>query len=182
MSRKYKFKDPSAIYFVTFATINWIDVFTRLVYKDIVVDSLNYCVEKKGLIIYAWVIMSNHIHLIIGSKDEELQAIIRDLKKFTSNNIIEAISENQQESRKEWMLWLFEKAGEKNSNNKKYQFWQQHNQPIVLNNSIAFEKKLNYIHDNPVRAGIVDNPVAYSYSSAIDYSGQKGRVKILLAR
>ncbi len=182
MSRKYKFKDQSAIYFVTFATVYWIDVFTRIQYKDIVVESLNYCIENKGLVVYAWVIMSNHVHLIIGSNDKELQAILRDLKKFTAKAIIAAISENQQESRKEWMLWMMERAGKKNSNNSKYQFWQQHNQPLVLYNAIEFEQKLNYIHENPVKSGFVDNPVAYPYSSAIDYSGNKGLVKIILAK
>ena len=182
MSRKYKIRDQGAIYFVTFATVYWIDVFTRLLYKEIVVDSLNYCIENKGLKVYAWVIMSNHVHLIIGSDDEKIEHILRDLKKFTSKAIIEAISDNHQESGKEWMLWMFERAGKKNPNNIKYQFWQQNNQPIVLNDKYTFEQKLNYIHNNPVRSGFVDNPVAYPYSSAIDYSGLKGYVKVILAK
>jgi putative transposase len=182
MSRKYKFKDPSATYFVTFSNVNWIDVFTRNVYKDIVVESLNYCIEKKGLVVYAWVIMNNHIHLIVCTNDELLENILRDMKKFTSKAIITAIEENQQESRKEWMLWMFERAGQKNSNNSKFQFWQQHNQPEVLNNSYTLEQKLNYIHNNPVKAGFVDNPVHYPYSSAIDYADGKGLVKIIKAK
>ncbi len=104
MSRKYKFRDPEAVYFVSFATINWIDIFTRQVYKDIVVDSINYCIENKGLIVYAWVLMSNHVHLIIESNDEPLQNIMRDLKKHTAKELIKAIEENPRESRKEWML------------------------------------------------------------------------------
>ena len=181
MSRKYKFRDQSANYFVSFATINWIDVFTRRLYKDLLVDSLNHCVAEKGLIIYGWVIMSNHIHLIIGTDDMKLQDIMRDLKKYTSKAIVEAIKENPQESRKEWMIEMFEKFGRTNSNNQKYQFWQQHNKPIVLNNAVIFEQKLNYIHENPVRAGYVDHEEDYPYSSAKDYSGEKGLVKILLA-
>jgi putative transposase len=97
MSRKYKFRDQSENYFVSFATVNWDDVFTRRLYKDIIVDSLNYCVENKGLIIYGWVIMSNHIHLIIGTNDMPLQDIMRDLKKFSSKEILDAIKNNQQE-------------------------------------------------------------------------------------
>jgi putative transposase len=180
MSRKYKFRDHTANYFVSFATINWVDVFTRRLYKDIIVDSLNFCVENKGLIIYGWVIMSNHIHLIIGTNDLALQDIMRDLKKFTSKEIIDAIKENQQESRRELMLGMFEKAGETNSNNKHYQFWQHHNQPIVLNNADIFEQKLNYIHENSVQSGIVDEAINYPYSSARDYSGEKGLVLIEL--
>ena len=94
MGRKYKFKDPNAIYFVTFATLYWIDVFTRRVYKDILVESLNFCINNKGLVVYVWVIMSNHIHLINGSNDEQPENILRDMKKFTSKAIIGAIDEN----------------------------------------------------------------------------------------
>jgi REP element-mobilizing transposase RayT len=182
MSRKYKFKNQAAVYFVTYATVYWIDVFTRRLYKDILIQSINYCIEHKGLVIYAWVIMSNHVHFIMGSNDEKLEDILRDLKKHTSKTILKTIEENQQESRKEWMLWMFERAARKNSNNSKYQFWQQHNHPIILNNSFAFEQKLNYIHENPVQAGFVDNPVHYPYSSAIDYADGKGYVNIVLAR
>lgn len=182
MSRKYKFRDPEAVYFVSFATINWIDVFTRKVYKDIIVESINYCIDNKGLIVYAWVIMSNHVHLIIESAGEPLQNIMRDLKKYTAKEVIKAIEENPRESRKEWMLWFMERAGKKNPNNKKRQFWQQHNQPIVLSNVYAFEQKLNYIHENPVKAGWVESEDEYLYSSARDYSEQKGLVKVVVAR
>lgn len=181
MSRKYKFRDQAANYFVSFATVGWIDVFTRRVYKDILVDSLNYCVENKGLIIYGWVIMSNHVHLIIGTNDMNLEDIMRDLKKFSSKAIVKEIIANQQESRKEWMLNMFEKAGTDNSNNKHYQFWQQHNQPIVLNNADIFEQKLNYIHENPVKSGFVDEAINYPYSSARDYAGEKGIINMELA-
>lgn len=117
MSRKYKFRNPEGIYFVSFATVNWIDVFTRPIYKDIVVESINYCIEEKGLIVYAWVIMSNHVHLAIQTEKEPLGNILRDLKKYTSKKIISEIENNPQESRKGWMLWMFQRAGQRNSNN-----------------------------------------------------------------
>ena len=179
MSRKYKFRNPEAIYFATFATVNWIDVFTRPLYKDIVVDSLNYCIKEKGLVIYAWVIMSNHVHLVIEQREIPLEEILRDLKRHTSKAITKAIEENPQESRKEWMLWMFERAGKRNSHNSKYQFWQQHNQPIELSiQAFAIDNTIDYIHENPVRAGFVDRPENYPYSSAIDFAGGKGRVKV----
>ncbi len=180
MSRKYKFRDQEKPYFVTFATINWIDVFTRRTYKDILVNSINYCIKEKGLVVYAWCIMSNHVHMIIATEDELLQNIMRDLKSYSAKQILKEIENNPQESRKEWMLWLFKKAGTKNSNNTKYQFWQQHNHPLVLNNPVIFEQKLNYIHNNPVKAGFIDYPENYPYSSAKDYSEQKGFVNVTL--
>ena len=179
MSRKYKFRNPEAIYFVSFATVNWIDVFTRPEYKNIVVDSLNYCIKNKGLVVYAWVIMSNHVHLVIERRSVALEDVIRDLKKYTSRAILKAIEDNPQESRKGWMMWMFERAGKKNANNSKYQFWQQHNQPVELTlQAFAIDGAIDYIHNNPVKAGFVDRPEHYPYSSAVDFAGEKGLVNI----
>ena len=179
MSRKYKFYNPQGVYFVSFATVNWIDVFTRPQYKNTVVDSLNYCIEEKGLVVYAWVIMSNHVHLVIATVKEPLENILRDLKKHTSKTIIKAIEENPQESRKGWILWMFQRAGQRNINNKHYQFWQQHNQPVELSTRIyGIESAIDYIHENPVKAGFVNKPEDYPYSSAIDFGGGKGLVNI----
>jgi putative transposase len=132
MSRKYKFRNPEGMYFISTATVYWLDVFTRRIYKDIIIDSLIYCIREKGLTVYAYIIMSNHIHLIIGKRKEEISfsGIVRDFKKYTSTNLINAIKENPQESRKEWMLWMMQRAGKKNGNNTNYQFWQQDNHPI----------------------------------------------------
>ena len=76
---------------------------------------------------------------------------------------------------------MSEKAGKKNSNNNHYQFWQQHNHPIALNNAAVFGQKLNYIHENPVQSGFVENAIDYPYSSAGGYAGEKGLVKVMLA-
>jgi hypothetical protein len=86
--------------------------------------------------------------------------------------IIEAIRQNDRESRKELLLWLFERAAFRNSNNKKYQFWQQNNQPIELNTNDKLDKYLNYVHNNPVEAGFVLSPEDYLYSSAMNYAGR----------
>lgn len=181
MSRKYKFHNPEGIYFVSFATVNWIDIFTRRLYKDIIVDSLNYCVKEKGLVVYAWVIMSNHIHLIVSTRGNLLQDIFRDLKRHTSKEVLTAIENNPQESRKEWMLWLFHRAGEKNNHNYHYQFWQQHNQPEELGReSFDIDKVMDYIHNNPVKASFVAKAEDYLYSSAVDYSGGKGLVNLTM--
>ena len=178
MSRKYKFANPEGVYFVSFATVQWVDVFTRRCYKDILVESINYCVDNKGLKIYAWVIMSNHVHCLIQKTEESLEYILRDLKKFSSKAILKEIDENQQESRKSWMLWIFERAGEKNSNDSHYQFWQQQNQPVELTTTQEIEQKIDYIHNNPVMAGFVNNPEDYPYSSAVDFAGGEGLVKL----
>ena len=180
MGFAYKFKDHDGAYFVTCATVQWVDVFTRSIYSDIVVESLNYCIANKGLVLHAWVIMPNHIHLVISRKgSSSLSDIMRDFKKFTSAKIIEAIN-SPIESRKNWMLWLFKSAGESNSNNQHYQFWQQDNHPIELVSTSFTKQKIDYLHENPVRAKLVDSAQRYVYSSAKDYSGECGLLPITI--
>ncbi|MFD2161501.1 transposase [Paradesertivirga mongoliensis] len=165
-----RFGDNTKPHFITFSVVNWIDVFTRESYKQLLIESLDFCIKEKGLILHAWIIMSNHVHLIASAKGGfELAALIRDLKKFTSRMIIESIGSNGQESRKEWMIWMFKRAGAANSNNKVYQFWQQDNHPIELSTNEMMDQRLNYLHENPVRAGIVNFASHYKYSSAVDY-------------
>jgi len=123
--------------------------------------------------------MSNHVHLVIERRNVALEDIMHDLKKHTSKTILKAIEENPQESRKAWMLWMFERAGEKNGNNSKYQFWQQHNQPIELTiKAFDIDNQIDYIHNNPVIAGFVDTREHYPFSSAVDFAGGKGLVNI----
>lgn len=171
MSRKYKIRDQDALYFVTFTVVNWLDVFIRTEYRDIFLESIRYCQKNKGLEVCAYCIMSSHIHMIVGRHgDPGLDDIIRDIKKFTAVEIIKAIKNNAHESRKDLFLWLFERAGKKNKNNTKYQFWQQNNQPIELITNEFIDQKLDYIHNNPVEAGLVLSPEHYYYSSAMNYA------------
>lgn len=171
MSRKYKFHNSAYPHFVSFATVFWIDLFIRRFYSEIIVDSLSYCIDNKGLILNAWCIMTNHVHLIIRSETGELSDIMRDLKKFTSKKLITCIQERPQESRKDWMLEMFSRAGKINPNNKNWQVWQQHNQPIELSNNTILDQRLDYLHMNPVKAGFVDKPEDWLFSSTKNYAG-----------
>ncbi len=180
MSRTYKFHDQSKLYFVSFATVYWIDVFVRNDYRNIMLDSFRHCQAEKGLEIYAWCLMTSHVHLIIGTVGEPMQAILRDMKKHTSKKITAAIEANPQESHREWMLWMMARAGKKNPNNEQMQFWQQHNQPIELNTNEKLRQRLNYLHNNPVAAGFVEKPEYWLYSSAVDYyTTRKGLIDII---
>ena len=92
MSEKYKVNNPNGIYFITCTIIGWVDLFTRPEYKDILIQSLKYCIKKKGLLVHAYVIMSSHIHLIVSAKDgAHLPSIIRDFKTFTSKSLLKEI-------------------------------------------------------------------------------------------
>ena len=125
----YKIWNKEGIHFITFAVVEWVDVFTRKEYRDIVLDSIRYCQAEKGLIVYSWCLMSNHVHMIVAAKNADLSDILRDFKKHTSKQLVKAIISNPQESRKDWMLAIFKEAGNANSRNENYQFWQQDNQP-----------------------------------------------------
>ena len=180
MSSKYKFRDQYGLYFVSYAVVNWIDLFTRNIYRDIMLDSWRYCQKEKGLEIYSWVIMTNHIHMIIGSVKEKIDDIMRDMKKYTSSQLRKAIENNPEESRREWMLKMMEEAGKANKQNKNFQLWRQDNHPIPLTNMKIAHQKLDYIHNNPVKAGFVEKPEDYLYSSARDYYGMHGLIDIIL--
>ena len=180
MSVRYKTGDDHVSHFITFGVVEWIDALTRNEYRDIITASLEYCSKEKGMLLNAWVIMSNHIHLIMrADAGFTISGILRDFKKFTSKQLYKAIQENTRESRKEWMIYLFKRAGKRNSNNKYFQIWQQDNHFIELSTAEMLRQRLDYIHENPVRAGIVYEPEDYVYSSAIDYyTIKKGKIAI----
>lgn len=179
MGRKYAIRDQDKFYFVTFTVIHWMDVFIREEYRNVFIDSIKYCQREKGLLVGAWCIMTSHVHLIIGTKGEnKLDDIIRDLKSFTSRHIRKEIETNPTESRRDWLLNAMIKAGTNKSNNKDFQFWMQHNHPIELNTNQIIDSRVNYIHENPVTAGFVSDPMDWKYSSAGDYGGEKGLIDI----
>jgi len=180
MGRKYTIGDQEKFHFVTFTVVHWIDVFIRDEYKNIFIDSLKYCQKEKGLEIGAWCIMTNHVHLVIGkSGKNKLEDIIRDLKSYTSRHIRKAIEYNPLESRREWMLLIMKRAGTEKSNNKDFQFWQQHNHPIELSTNEMIDQRVDYIHNNPVVAGFVQEPRHWLYSSASDYEGRNGMLELI---
>jgi REP element-mobilizing transposase RayT len=179
MSRNYKFHNPEGLYFVSFATVFWVDVFVRRQYFECIIDNLNFCVNNKGMEIYAWCIMPSHVHLVFKSNIQKPEELIRDFKSFTAKTLIKLIAENIKESRQEWLLNSFKKGAKTNGNNAVYQFWQQHNHPIELWSGDVIQQKIDYTHKNPVVAGFVDNDYEYLHSSARDYCGIQGLVKVV---
>ena len=178
MSEKYKIRDPNALHFITITIVGWVDLFIRRDYKDLVLESLMFCQKEKGLKIYAWVIMTSHMHLIVSSDSNNLSSIIRDFKTFTSKGLINLIKRIP-ESRRDWILKKFAFEANRNVRAVNYKLWQDGFHPIELSTNKMMDQRLNYIHYNPVEAGFVDEPEKYWYSSAVDYSGGKGLLDIL---
>lgn len=166
MSRKYKFHNPAAAYFVSFAVVYWIDIFTREAYLKELADSVHYCRTHKGMELFAYCFMPSHIHLIFRDAKGNPSGLLQDFKKHTAKRLLEAIRKNPLESRKEWLLSMMERAGKEKGNVSRYQFWQHHNKPIELWSTSVIKQKLNYIHNNPVVSGFVTEPVHWKYSSA----------------
>jgi REP element-mobilizing transposase RayT len=178
----YVIRDQFATHFLTFTVCGWIDLFTRKVYRDIVLDSFRYAQKQGQLILNAYVIMSNHIHLIARANDKQkktLSDIVRDFKKFTHHQMGPVI-ESEVESRNSWMMHQFEYYGRINPNNKDWQIWSNDNHPEECFSKSFTDSKLNYIHENPVRAGIVGRPEDYLYSSASNYVSGKGLIDVEL--
>lgn len=173
----YIIRDQSKAHFITATVVDWVDVFSRKAYRDCIIESLDFCIKNKGMILYGFVIMSNHIHLIIQSDKNKLSDLIRDFKKFTAKSILHKI-ETEPESRADWILKRFEFACKSHSRNEKYQFWQYGNHPEEIFSEKFFWSKLDYIHLNPVRAGIVVKASHYLYSSASNYVNDYGIITI----
>ena len=176
----YRIWQQHGLNYVTLTVVGWADVFTRQRYRDIVIESLRFCQQQKGLHIVGYVLMSNHLHMVVHTEGYELSNVLRDFKKFTANQILKSI-QTEPESRREWLLNLLKWYAQQNSDNTHYQFWQQDNHPIALWTLEVIWQKLTYIHLNPVRAGIVAEPQHYVYSSAGDYYvNRKGLLDIEL--
>jgi REP element-mobilizing transposase RayT len=179
MMEGYIIRDQEKAHFITATVVDWIDVFTRKSYRDCIIDCLDYCIKNKGMILYGYVIMSNHIHMIIQSNNSALSDLVRDFKKFTAKTILEKV-QTEPESRREWMLERFKLATESHTRNKNYQFWQYGNHAEEIYTQEFMWSKLDYVHLNPFRAGIVEKASEYIYSSASNYVNGKGLIEVEL--
>ena len=101
MKEGYIIRDQEKIHFITATVVDWIDVFTRKSYKDIVIDCLAFCIKNKGMLLYGYVIMSNHVHLIVNALGGNLSDVLRDLKRFSTRLILKEIAQNTKESRRD---------------------------------------------------------------------------------
>lgn len=164
----------NASYFLTLTVVGWVDVFTRKNHKDAIIESLRYCIQHKGLNVYAYCLMTNHLHLVVNCNEpNNLSDVIRDFKRHTVKKILLQII-NEPESRREWMLSQFAEEGEKSQRNKTYKFWQTGNHAIELFSEKFVWNKINYIHNNPVEEGFVTQPEHWKYSSASNYWNEEG--------
>jgi len=180
MSEKYQVKDHESAYFMTLTVVGWVDVFTRNNHRMAVVEALRYCQQNKGLELFAWCLMSNHLHMIARAKEGfTLPEIIRDLKKHTAKQIIGQIMK-QPESRREWMLAIFKAEADRLKRISGYKFWQDGFQPKELHSNRFIAQKVRYIHSNPVSEGLVEHPEEWIFSSAKNYAERDALINVFV--
>ena len=153
------------MYFATLTVVGWIDLFTRRSCAEVMVRNLTVCTEHKGLSVWAWVLMPSHLHLIAGvPTGQRLGEVLGDYKGFTAKLLLEDIATNPQESRREWLQHLFQYYGK--TVGQAHQVWQPGGHFIVLDSEAKALRARDYIHQNPVVAGMVYDAAHYPYSSA----------------
>ncbi len=177
MSEKYKIHNDENPYFVTFSLVEWVNLFHLYIYADIIIQSLKYCQNHYGLEIYGYCIMPSHIHLIIRSENKKLSAIVRDIKKFTSVEIIKTLKKEQDMN---ILLNIFSKAAISIKRNWYYKVWQDGYHPEEISSNKFLYQKLNYIHNNPIEKGLVMVAEDYLYSSARNYAELDALLEIIL--
>ena len=168
MSEFLKANTVDAPYFIKLTTVGWIDIFTRPLYNHELIKNLQFCQQERSLEIYTYVIMSSHIHMIVRRQVQHglLSTLLRNFKSATAKKLIKSIIENPEESRKEWLIHLFKYYAKFEKQNSELMFWQKTSHPVELFSNKMIDQKLNYIHWNPVKAGIVLEPHQYFFSSA----------------
>jgi len=163
MRSRYRINEPSRAHFVTATIVAWLPVFTTAARCDIIVESLQYCRARKGLKIHAWVILDNHLHAILAAPD--LSQVLTDFKRHTAQRLIEQLSEDGGH----WLIEQFRYLRPKHKSESEHQLWQEGSHPQAMLSDVIVRQKMEYLHHNPVKRGLVAAPEHWRYSSAHEW-------------
>jgi REP element-mobilizing transposase RayT len=169
---RYRILEPSQAHFLTFTVVSWTPVFCYPECAEVVLDSLRFLQEEDRLVLYAYVIMENHIHLIASA--ENLAKEVKELKSWTAREIVARIEARGAQA----FLDVFRAEKEPRRRLSDYQVWQPDSHPKAIDGLAMMQQKVEYIHNNPVRRGYVDDPVHWRYSSARNYFGLEGLIPV----
>jgi hypothetical protein len=183
MTEMYKIQ-PKGLYFVTLTVVGGIDVFTRCEYCELLVDNLNYCIDNKRLRVYEYAILPSQLYMIADVEEgkSNLPKVLRDLKSYSAKQILRAISEHPDESRKEWLMRLFHFFANRYQHDSEHHFWQFGNQPIDLEKMAKKDKAIPTPIDKVLKAKFVDDPRHYIYCSAYPHQRVKLSTRVGLVR
>ncbi|MDD5051152.1 MAG: transposase [Sulfuricurvum sp.] len=169
---RYKIIELTHPHFITCTVLHWIPIFTRTETTDIIYESLRYLQKSDNLKIYAYVILENHLHLIISS--DNLPKTVQSFKKYTARRILDLLRSKNVTTILE-QLKFYKKA---HKDDREYQFWQEGIAPKLIQSEEMMIERINYIHNNPLKRGYVDDPIHWRYSSAKNYDGNDGLIEI----
>ncbi len=171
---RYSIRETQAPHFLTCTVINWIPVFTRPQTVDIILNALQYRQQHNGWKVYGYVILENHLHLVVQADD--LLAELPLFKSYTARQLIDYLKECHAERVLKQMAF-FRKA---HKLDREYQCWEEGSHPQLIQNAEMLRQKLDYIHFNPVKRGYVDKPEHWRYSSARNYAGLEGLMPVFM--
>ncbi len=147
MRSRYGAHEPGAAHFITSTVVGWLPVFTKASRCDVLVESLKFCREHKGLTIYGWVIMENHLHAIVAADD--LSRVMTDFKRHTARRLFEML----EGEKCDWLLNQFAYLRARHKVESDHQFWQEGFHPQAIADDRMMEQKLDYLHAIPWRVG-----------------------------
>lgn len=169
---RYKIYEPTHPHFVTCTILHWIPIFTRQESVRIIIDCIKFLQQKDNLKVFAYVILENHLHMLVSSDD--LHKSMQSFKQYTAKQILEMLKKENVKTILD-QLMFYKKANHKE---KTYQVWEEGYQPKLIQDDKAMIQKINYIHNNPVKRGYIDEAKQWRYSSARDYEGIKGLIDV----
>ncbi len=153
-------------YFLTATIVEWTPIFLSQKYFEIITESLKFCQTKKELRIAGYVIMPNHLHLIVADTSSfPLSDTMRDFKHYTARKIVESLKDENRTT----FITVLQQAALSDGHGSQHKAWLEGNHPVLVEDGFMFLEKLKYLHNNPVRKGFVDEPEHWVYSSARNY-------------
>ena len=169
---RYKIFNTQSPFFLTMTVVDWLPIFADCEVAEIVLDSLRYIQKEKHVTLYAYVLMENHFHCFIHC--DELGEVIQSFKSYTARAIIDYFIEQKN-------VFMLKKLRDNKLSHKKeskYQLWQEGSHPEEIICDEMMHQKIEYIHNNPLRRGYIEEPWHWRYSSARIYEGKQGLVSV----
>lgn len=168
----YKFTDNDQPHFLTSTVVEWIPLFSNPEIVETIFDSLRFLQRERNLVVYAYVILENHMHMIASCTD--LHKTMKEFKSYTATQIIDYLEESDSRG----LLEILQRAKLAHKTESKHQVWQEGSHPEQITSEEMMRQKVEYIHSNPVKRGYVDEAVHWRYSSARNYAGEKGLIDV----
>lgn len=169
---RYKVFEETYPHFVTCTVIHWIPIFTRIESTNIIFESLKYLQKSDNLKIYSYVILENHLHMIISSDD--ISKTMKKFKSFTAKELIKLLQKSNAKTILD-QLAFYKKAHKTQTT---YQVWQEGFQPKLIKDEKMMIERINYIHNNPIKRGYIEKAKHWRYSSARDYEDIEGLIEV----